>query len=40
MNVGTRLSDFIRKVEYCSAFVETHKGLEDIQSNVIRKSGA
>jgi hypothetical protein len=40
MNVGTRLSDFVRKVEYCSEFVETHKGLEDTQSDVIRKSGA
>ena len=40
MNVGTRLSDFVRKVEYCYEFVETHEGLEDTQSDVIRKSGA
>ena len=40
MNVGTRLSDFLRKVEYCSEFVEPHEGLEDTQSDVIRKSGA
>ena len=39
MNVGTRLIDFVRKVEYCSEFVATHEGLEDTQSNVIRKSG-
>jgi hypothetical protein len=40
MNVGTRLSDFVRKVKYCSEFVETHEGLKDTQSDVIRKSGA
>ena len=40
MNVGTRLSDFVRKVEYCSEFIETHEGLEDTQSSVIRKSRA
>ena len=40
MNMGTRLNDFVRKVEYCSEFVATHEGLEDTQSDVIRKSGA
>jgi hypothetical protein len=40
MNVGTRLSDFVRKVECYSEFVGTHEGLEDTQSDVIRKSGA
>ena len=40
MNVGTRLSDFVRKVEYCSEFVKTYEGLEDTQSDVIKKSGA
>jgi hypothetical protein len=40
MNVGTRRSDFVRKVECCSKFVGTHEGLEDSQSDVIRKSGA
>ena len=40
MNVGIRLSDFVRKVEYCSEFVGTHEGLEDTQFDVIRKSGA
>uniref|UniRef100_A0A2N9IEQ3 Reverse transcriptase Ty1/copia-type domain-containing protein n=1 Tax=Fagus sylvatica TaxID=28930 RepID=A0A2N9IEQ3_FAGSY len=34
MNVGTRLSDFVRKVEYCSEFVGTHEGLEDTQFDV------
>ena len=36
--MGTRLSDFVRKVEYCAEFIETHEGLEDTQSNVIKKS--
>jgi hypothetical protein len=40
MNVGTRLSDFVRKVECCSEFVGTHKGLEDTQFDVITKSEA
>ena len=40
MNVGTRRSDFVRKVECCSEFVGTHEGLEDTQSDVIRKSEA
>ena len=40
MNVVTRLSDFIRKVECCSEFVGTYEGLENTQSDVIRKSGA
>jgi hypothetical protein len=40
MNVGTRLSDFVRKVECCSEFVGTHERLEDTQSDVIRKSEA
>ena len=38
--MGTRLSDFVRKVEYCTEFIETYEGLEDAQSDVIRKSGA
>ena len=40
MNVGARLSDFVRKVECCSELVGTHEGLGDTQSDVIRKSGA
>jgi hypothetical protein len=40
MNMGTRRSDFVRKVECCFEFVRTHEGLEDTQSDVIRKSGA
>ena len=40
MNVGTRLRNFVRKVECCSKFVGTHEGLEDTQSDVIRKSEA
>jgi hypothetical protein len=40
MNVGTRRSDFVRKVECCSEFVGTHEGLEDTQYDVIKKFGA
>ena len=40
MNVGIRLSDFVRKVDCCSKFVGTHEGIEDTQSDVIIKSGA
>ena len=40
MNVGTRRSDLVRKVKCCSEFVGTHEGLEDTQSDTIRKSGA
>ena len=40
MNVGTRRSDFVRKGEGGSEFVGTHEGLEDSQSDVIRKSEA
>ena len=37
---GYMTSDFVGKVECCSEFVETYEGLEDTQSDVIRKSGA
>ena len=40
MNVGTRQSDFVRKVEYCFEFVGTYEGLEDTQFDVIIKSEA
>ena len=36
---GYMTSDFVGKVECCSEFVGTHEGLEDTQSNVIRKFG-
>ena len=39
MNVGILRNNLMRKVECCSEFVGTHEGLEDTQSDVIRKSG-